>query len=202
MYKARGNRHQVTISGKTFWVDSNQEEALIRWLEANGFHDRWRRSSIGIQVGSYRYTPDIEVSVLTENGMTTRAIVESKPTQGHLSENQLLRMRKTTKFYATDMLLLYTHDFKKWQRINVKTGEILSEQTPTPGIKRIDELYKPWTRKGSKVWGHEYRQRLELGKRSALLFAAFLEKSMQALVGTLFPTKRNRKRAYKKRRKS
>lgn len=201
MYKSRGNRHQVTIDGKTFWVDSNQEEALIRWLEANGFHDHWRRSEDGIQVGRYRYTPDIEVSVLTEDGMTTRAIVESKPTLGHLGEKQLIAMRKTAKFYGTDVLLLYTHDFKEWQRINIKTGEILSELTPVPGKIPINKLYKPLTRKGSKVWNHQYRQRLELGTRTILLAANLLEKSMRSLVNTLFPTKRLRRRTYRKRRR-
>jgi len=32
MYTSHGNKYQVTIDGKTFQVDSNQEENLIRWL--------------------------------------------------------------------------------------------------------------------------------------------------------------------------
>lgn len=79
MYSRRGHRHQITVDGKTFWVDSNQEEALILWLEENGFHDKWRHLDYGLKVGKNNYTPDLELSVFFD-GMTYRALVESKPT--------------------------------------------------------------------------------------------------------------------------
>lgn len=200
MYKSRGNRHQITVDNKTFWVDSNQEEALIRWLEENGFHDRWRHMDYGMQVGSYRYTSDLEVSIQTSNSMTTRAIVESKPTLKFLSDKQKLAMRKTAKFYGTNVLLLYTHDFKSWQSIDIKTSDILSEVVPIPGKIPIDKLYQPLTRKGSKVWNHQYRQRLELGKRSLLFSLDMIEKGLQAL-GKSLVLKPNRKRGYRRRRR-
>lgn len=110
MYTAKANRHQVTIDGHTFWVDSNQEEVLIRWLEANGFHDKWRRTDYGLKSSAARYAPDLEVSVLLPNGKTDRAIVESKPTLAHFDTNAKERMRKVAKFYGSSTLLLYTHD--------------------------------------------------------------------------------------------
>jgi hypothetical protein len=202
MYRSKGNGHQITVSGKTFWVDSNQEEVLIRWLENNGFHDRWRRTDYGIQVGNYRYTPDIEVSIQVNEKMTTRAIVDSKPTLGHLSADTIKRMRKTAKFYATDKLLIYTHDFKSWQRINIKTGEILSEAVPTPGKIPIDKLYEPWTRRGSKIWSHEYRQRLELAKRILLFSLVLIEKGLRVFVKSLIPTPRRKRRSYRRKRRN
>jgi hypothetical protein len=100
------------------------------------------------------------------------------------------------------MLLVYTHDFKSWQRIDIKTGEILSEAVPVPGKIPIDKLYKPLTRKGSKIWSHQYRQRLELGKRTMLFSLDLIERGVKALTLMLVtPPKTKKRRTYRRRRK-
>ncbi|HCH33927.1 MAG: hypothetical protein UY35_C0014G0015 [Candidatus Saccharibacteria bacterium GW2011_GWC2_48_9] len=200
MYNSRGNQHQVNIGDSIFWVDSNQEEKLIRWLEANGFHGKWRRPEEGIQVGLYRYTPDVEISIQTPDGMTIRAIVESKPTMAHLGEKQKLAMRKTAKFYHTNVLLLYTHDFKSWQSIDIKTGEVLSDSVPNPGKIPIDKLYRPLTRKGAGAWNHTYRQRLELGRRSLLFTLDMVEKGLSTFVRSLMPAMKTTRRRKRRKR--
>lgn len=189
------------IGGKTFGVDSNQEEVLIRWLEANGFHDKWRRPELGIQSGVFRYTPDIEMSVAVENGMTTRAIVESKPTLEHLSPDAKSRIRKTAKFYSTNLVLLYVHDSRMWYRVDIKTGALLHYGVPKPGDILIDDLFIPKTRYGSKAFDHEYRQRRELGKRIVTSVAELAAKSLGFFTDTILPPPRHKKRSRRHRQK-
>lgn len=202
MYQSRGNRHEITIDGRTLTVDSNQEEALLTWLEEDGFHDKWRQPEYGMQIGKWRYKPDAEISVRVADGVSTRAIVESKPTLGHLGEKQKFNMRKVAKFYHTDMILLYVHDIKKWYRVDIKTGALSECGVPVPGHLPIGKLYKPFTRYGSKVFHNEYRQRLELGKRSTLKGLELIESVMLGIVRAFFaPPKRRRRTKRSSRRR-
>lgn len=202
MYQSRGNRHEVTIDGETFTVDSNQEETLLLWLEENGFHKKWRQPEYGMQIGKWRYKPDAEISVRVADNMSIRAIVESKPVLEYLNDDQKLRMRKVAKFYHTDMILLYVHDIKKWYRVDIKTGTLSEYGVPVPGHLPIDKLYKPFTRHGSKVFHNEYRQRLELGKRATLKGLELIEAMMVGTVRAFFaPPKRRRRAKRSSRRK-
>lgn len=198
MYTSHGNRHQVTIDGKTFWVDSNQEETLILWLEENGFHDRWRHIDYGLKVNTSHYTPDLELSVQLSDNMTHRAIVESKPTIKHFNGYIGRRMRGIAKFYATDLLLLCVHDVDKWYRIDIKTGELSEFGVPTPGEILINKLYKPWTKKAPNVYYHRYRQRLELGKMATLFVIDAIESGLKSL---FTPPKRKRHGRGRKRKR-
>ncbi len=198
MYTSQGNRHQITIDGKTFWVDSNQEEALILWLEENGFHDRWRHIYYGLKVNGSHYTPDLELSVQLSDNMTHRAIVESKPTIKHFNGYIGRRMRGIARFYFTDLLLLYVHDADKWYRIDIKTGELSEFGVPTPGEIPINKLYKPWTKKAPNIHYHRYRQRLELGKMMILAVIDAIEKGTQATVRALITPSRKRRRRRKR----
>ncbi len=195
MYTVNGNRHQITIDGKTFWVDSNQEEALIRWLEANGFHDKWRRTDYGLKSNAARYTPDLEVSVLLPNGKTDRAIVESKPTLKHFDSGAKERMRKVAKYYGSSTLLLYTHDTQIWRTIDTKTGVVSECATPLPGAISIGKLYQPATKRAKgTVWGKRYRERLEIGKSITMLLMNGLESGMRVLFAPSQKNKGRRKR--------
>jgi len=190
-YKHRGNRHQITLAGKTFWVDSNQEEYLLRLLEESGFTDRWRRLEHGINVTRNNYTPDLELSIEFE-GMTHRALVESKPTLSAFTPYISRRMRGIAKHYFTDILLLYVHDKQAWYRVDKKTGD-LSLFSPVPGKIPIRKLYKPFTKRAPNIRYHRYRKRLELGKMAAGKIADVLELGVKALF-TPRKTRRRRRR--------
>lgn len=55
------NRHEVTIAGKTFWVDSNLEERVLLWLENNGFRASTAEYPFSVnypyRMGAKRYCP-------------------------------------------------------------------------------------------------------------------------------------------------
>lgn len=195
MYKTAGHRHQVTIDGKTFWVDSNQEETLIRWLEENGFHDKWRHLDYGIKSGKDNYTPDLELSVFF-NGMIHRALVESKPSLSFFNNYISRRMRGSAKYYYTELLLLYVHDTKAWYRVDKKTGEINEFGIPVPAERPIARLYTPFSKKAPNKYYHQYRERLALGRTITLKVADGIESGLQAL---LFP-KNTKRRSYRRRR--
>lgn len=188
-YGGRGSRHEITLAGKTFWVDSNQEETLLRWLEDNGFSERWRRLDHGLNVGRDNYTPDLELSVQLD-GMTHRALVESKPVLAAFTPYVSRRMRGVVGHYFSNVLLLYIHDKKKWYRVDIKSGE-LSDFSPVPGDIPIKKIYKPFTKKAPSVRYHRYRQRLQLGKIAAGKFVDILEFSVNAIFG---PRKKKRRR--------
>jgi len=195
----RGNRHEVTIGGKTFWVDSNQEETLLRWLESHGFSGRWRRLGDGLSVGGSNYTPDLELSIQL-GGMTHRALVESKPTKAAFTPDVSRRMRGVARHYFTEVLLLYVHDEKQWYRADIKTGELSEFGVPTPGDLPVDKLYKPMTLSGRRVYSHSYRERLDVkvGKTVARTVANSLESGLKAMFGP----KKTRRRPRKGRRTS
>lgn len=146
--------------------------------------------------------PDAEISVHVAENVSTRAIVESKPTLGYLGDKQRLNMRKVAKFYHTDMILLYVHDVAKWYRVDIKTGVLSEYGTPVPGHMLIKNLYMPFTRSGSKVFNNVYLQRLDLGKRATLRILDVIE---VLVVGTvrafLAPPKRRRRTKRPSRRK-
>lgn len=187
---SRGNQHYITVDGKTFQVDSNQEEVLIRWAEANGFHDRWMRRDYGVSRNGNNYTPDLELAVQLD-GMTHRAIVESKPELAAFNSYISRRMRGIARHYYTELLLLYVHDTKTWYRIDIKTGALSNFGVPTPGINPISASYKPWTKKAPRVYAHTYRQRIEFGKIVLNITADVLEGFVKLVVG---PPKRGRRR--------
>lgn len=142
MYTIRGNRHRVTIDGKTFWVDSNMEEAFIRQLEKSGFHGKWRRSRFGLGFGFARYTPDVELSIIHDS-MNRHALVEFKP----LSATQFpMRRRKAmlavARFYKDAICLLYVEKTNKWFQIE-PGGGLHEFAPPTPGGLPIGELSRP-----------------------------------------------------------
>jgi hypothetical protein len=197
MYTRAGNRHWITIDGKTIRVDSNQEEDLIKWLEENGFHDKWRRLATGLHVGKYNYTPDIEASVFLD-GMTTRAIVESKPAVSFLGENQSERMRGIAQHYHTELFLLFAHDTKKWYRIDKSSGDVREFGVPIPGKLPAKKLYNPFTKKAPGVHGHTYRQRLQIGKMVTLLAMDGIVAGLRAV---FTPRKTRRRRPYYRRRR-
>lgn len=190
-----GNRHQITIDGQTFMVDSNQEEKLIRWVEANGFHDKWIHRDYGVNVGQNNYTPDLELSVLLPDGMTHRALVESKPSLNRFNDYISRRMRGVAKHYYSEVLLLYTHDTDTWYRIDIKTGQLSRFGVPVPGDYPINKLYKPFTKKAPRIRSHTYRQRLALGKMATLAILDMIEGSIQSLFGV----KKTKRRRYRKR---
>lgn len=188
----RGNRHEITLAGNTFWVDSNQEEMLLRWLEGNGFQGRWRRLDDGLSVGHNNYTPDLELSVQFD-GMTHRALVESKPSKRFFTDYVSGRMRGVTRHYFSDVLLLYVHDEKKWYRVDKKTG-MFSDFSPVPGEILINKIYRPFTKKARSVRYHRYRKRLELGKMAVGLLADTLDFGVKALFERNQKRRRTRKR--------
>lgn len=189
----RGNRHQITVDNKTFWVDSNQEEALIRWAEANGFHDRWMRRYHGVSYGGNNYTPDLELSVQHEE-MTHRALVESKPYLKKFTPYVSRRMRGIAKHYFTDLLLLYVHDTNSWYRVDVKTGRLSDFGVPIPGKNPISTIYSPWTKKAPKIYAHTYRQRMQPMKIALKITVNVLEDVMYAIVAPKKKSRRRRKR--------
>lgn len=188
-----GNRHQITVDGRTFWVDSNQEEHLIRWLEDNGFSKRWRRLDTGLTVGRKNYTPDLEVSVELD-GMTHRALVESKPTLSAFTPSISKRMRGVAKHYFTKLLLLYVHDTNTWYRVDVKTGELSEFTDLVPGKISIAKLYKPLTVSGKKIYAHRYRERLQLGKKLAVAAGKNIDYAITTLLTPKKPRRSRRRR--------
>lgn len=190
----RGNRHEVTIDGKTFWVDSNQEEALIRWLEDNGFHDRWLRRDYGVSVGTNNYTPDLELSIQLDH-MTHRAIVESKPDLASFTPYVSHRMRGVAKHYLSDVLLLYVHDKNIWYRVDTKTGILTEFSSPTPGGVPIKKLYKPLTVRARNIYAHRYRKRPEISKKVARIA---IDGAQSLLIEMLGAKKKKRRRFRRK----
>lgn len=193
----RGNRHEVTIDNKTFWVDSNQEETLIRWIEENGFHDRWRRLNHGINVDSFNYTPDLELSIQFE-GMTHRALVESKPTVKAFEPDHLRRMSGVAKHYNSKILLLYAHDIRTWYRIDGPSGRVTEFGVPVPGEILITKLWKPITIRAPKIRAHTYRRRLIDGRKITFVVLGIIQKCLMSIFGAY---KKPRRRYYRRTRR-
>lgn len=193
----RGNRHQITVDGRTFWVDSNQEEYLIRWLEDSGFSKRWRRLGTGLTVGKNNYTPDLELSIELD-GMTHRALVESKPTLAAFTPYVSRRMRAIAKHYFTKLLLLYVHDTATWYRIDIKTGELSKFTELVPGKIPITKLYKPLTVTAKRIYAHRYRKRAGpvIVKKAASVVVEGVAETITALLG---PTKKRKARRRRRR---
>ncbi len=189
----RGNRHEITVDDKTFWVDSNQEEYLIRWLEENGFHECWLRRDHGVSVGINNYTPDLELSIQLDD-MTHRAIVESKPELASFTSYVSRRMRGIAKHYFSDVLLLYVHDKNIWYRVDIKTGDMEVFGIPVPGKIPIQKLYKPITIRARSVYAHNYRKRPEIVKKAARVA---IDSAQSFLVGVFGVKKKTRRRRRK-----
>lgn len=142
MYTLRGNRHRVTIDSKTFWVDSDMEEAFIRQLEKNGFHGKWRRSRFGLGFGFARYTPDVELSIIHDS-MNRHALVEFKPRSA--TEFPIWRRRAmlmAARFYKDTICLLYVKRTNKWFQIE-PGGKLHEFVPPMPGGLAVGELSRP-----------------------------------------------------------
>lgn len=157
MYRIPAKPGWVEISGKRLWVDSQLEAKVLRWLEANGFADRWDKTNMGAVIGKSRYTPDIELAVELD-GTTHRAIVEIKPYITAFRAKDIRRMQGIAGYYKTKLLLLYADREKSWYRIDTKTGEQSSFDTPIPGHLPIKSLPKSFSLTSQISGKHAYHR--------------------------------------------
>jgi hypothetical protein len=163
MYYYPPNAHRVTIGSQKISVDSALEETVIRRLEASGFHDKWVKPHIGLQVGSYRYTPDIELAVMSR-GRTIRALVEVKPTRAHFTTEIASRMIGVASFYPIVELYLYTDRGSQWYSVDVRSGAAIICKRPMPGNVSIAQLKRPLSITSSRAYHHHYHKRFVLWK--------------------------------------
>lgn len=196
------NRHEATVGGKTFWVDSNLEERVLRELEANGFSGRWERPSKGTHAGGKNYTPDVYL-MIEYGGMSHRAILEIKPVLDGprgFSDYISQRMRKAARVYYVDILLLYVDATRTYYQIDFKTGALTDFGFPVPAKIPIDKAYKPLTVPAKSVWSHRYEQRLDSFAAKAILnvIADILEGTVNVLFGPAKPKRRLRRRSHKR----
>lgn len=193
-------RRRITVGGKTIWVDSKVEERFLQWIEANGFSHRWERPDIGLHAHGKNYTPDIYLMVEHE-GRSHRAVVEVKSVLDDwkygFTDYVSRRMRRASRVYLADMLLLFVDDTETWYRVDRKTGMLTEFGVPTPARLTIDKAYKPFTVRARSVRSHRYKQRLDgfIAKSALSATADMLEGSIKILFG---PTKRKSHRSYRK----
>lgn len=173
-YFYKANKHTAVINGISIEFDSNLEERVARWFEANGYQGRWRRLPTGVAVGEARYTPDFELSV-EENGKSHRALVEVKPSRMELTPYIIRRMIAVSAHYFTDILLVYIDKEYSWLRIDKATAAVQAVSLPLPGRIPITELYSPWQRFASSMGSHRYVKRVHWEQWPLLLLAGFLE---------------------------
>ncbi len=130
------------IADRWVYTDSLMEAAIIKRLEANGFHDKWHRYQLGVGVGIFRYTPDVHLSVLHDN-VNRRALVELKPfSASDFKKKDRLRMLAAAKFYKDAICLLYVEKKKQWYFIEID-GSLTKTECPLPGILTMKELPRP-----------------------------------------------------------
>lgn len=145
------------------WVESQVEERFLRWIEVNGFSNRWERPNIGLHARGKNYTPDIYL-MIEYGGMSHRAVVEVKSVLDDqrygFTDYVSLRMRRASRVYFTDMLLLFVDKTQTWYRVNPKTGSLAEFGVPVPARIPISKAYKPLTVRSTSVWNHRYKQRL------------------------------------------
>jgi hypothetical protein len=186
-YQGKRISRTVTIGEKSVIVDSQLEERVIRYLDSHGFHDRWDKPAVGLNVGASNYTPDVELSVLVD-GMTHRAIVEIKPAKHYATPYILHRMANVAAYYHSNVLLLYADQERSWYRIDIKTHTLTPCTFPTPSTIPIAQLYKPASLPAQSVYDHQYT-------KAALptIGNAFLE-FVVALITAPFTTSTKQKR--------
>lgn len=138
----RGKSGWHLIEDKMIHTDSIMEKTLIAELINKGFSGRWRRTRRGIALGYFRYTPDVELSVL-HDGMNRRAIVEFKPNStAEFPKHRRRAMRAVSRFYGDAVCLLYVSGTNAWYIVEPK-GNLQKTTEPTPGGVTIDQLPRP-----------------------------------------------------------
>jgi hypothetical protein len=139
---SRGKSGWHLIEDKMIHTDSIMEKNLIQQLVSKGFSGRWRRTRRGIALGYFRYTPDVELSIL-HDGMNRRAIVEFKPNSvAEFPKYRRRAMRASSRFYGDAVCLLYVAKAGCWYFVEPK-GLLQKTFEPTPGGITIDQLPKP-----------------------------------------------------------
>jgi len=191
IYHSRGNKHTAVIGGKSVAVDSNLEERVLRWLEDNGFANRWEKPAIGLNEGVSNYTHDVDLSIQLD-GLTHRALVEIKPSKKYFTAYISRRMRGVAKFYNAAILLLYCEKENIWYRVDVKTGALSEFGVPVPGKLTINILHRPLAWDACSIYAHRYKKRI----RPGIIFIRGLADTMETLI--VGPKTRKRRRRRKK----
>lgn len=134
-------------------TDSDMEAAIITWLVGHGFAGKWRRMRYGLAYGWYRYTPDVELSILHDS-MNRRALVEFKAfSASEFTMDRRRAMLAVSRFYSDALCYLYIHKTDRWYLIE-RNGDLLATSLPTSSGIPIDNLPKPklmipvWNRYG------------------------------------------------------
>lgn len=158
-YPIKAKPGYIEINGKRVHVDSQLEGRVLLELEANGFHDRWQRTEIGVTIGKSRYTPDLDLAV-EYAGRTQRVPVEIKPYKRALTPGIIKRIVGVSSYYKTDLFLLYANREKMWYRFDYAARTLVEFGMPVPGAVPLSKLPKTISLSSQKFRGKYYQKKL------------------------------------------
>lgn len=182
------------IDGQRVYTDSLTEARVIkRLVNKHGFSGKWSRPRTGIEFGSSRYTPDLELSV-DIGSISYRGLVEIKATSAtQFTMRDRERACTAAHFYTNAILLLYIDKTNRWYHIDPASKYAVSCPVPIPARSSLSSYSRPsFAIPTLNRFARPYRSKPSA--KAATIIANGLEFGVRAFFGPGKKTRRRRKR--------